>query len=239
MEPVPAPAAAPNLLLISIDSLRPDHLGCYGYGPDTSPFIDSLAHAGLLFENGLSTTSWTLPAHAAMFTGLRDSVHGLVDNGLSLNEEHVTLAEVLRQGGYRTAGFFGGPYLHPDFGVGQGFESYVNCMQAAAPAGDGVRRDAMQQDSASHTDVTGPRTREAIARWAEEDDPRPYFLFIHLWDVHYDYRAPAKYLRMFDADYSGAVDGRLMSNAAIHKDMDPRDLAHVLALYDAEDSIYR
>ena len=238
-EPAPrvsaAPPGAPNILLVSIDSLRPDHLGCYGYGKPTSPFIDSLAAEGLLFENALSTTSWTLPAHAALFTGLRDSVHGLVDNGRSLNAEHSTLAEVLSAGGYRTAGFYGGPYLHPVFGVGQGFETYVNCM-SQSELGEEVRQEAMLPDSRSHTDVTGPRTRQAVARWAAAtvEDARPYFLFVHLWDVHYDYTAPEEYVRMFDEGYVGEVDGRLMSNPAIHGEMSERDLEHLLALYDAE-----
>lgn len=231
----PAPPGAPDLLLISIDSLRPDHLGCYGYGKPTSPFIDRLASEGLLFENALSTTSWTLPAHAALFTGLRDSVHGLYDNGLSLNAEHSTLAEVLKAAGYRTAGFYGGPYLHPVFGLGQGFETYVNCM-SQPDLGEGARREAMLPDSRSHLDVTGPRTRQAVADWAAStaQDARPYFLFVHLWDVHYDYTAPEEYVRLFDEGYQGEVDGRLMSNPAIHGDMPKRDLERLLALYDAE-----
>ena len=82
----------PNIILVSIDSLRHTNLGCYGYERDTSPFIDSLAAEGVRFQNAVSTTSWTLPAHAAMFTGLYDSTHGLVDNDLALGEGHLTLA---------------------------------------------------------------------------------------------------------------------------------------------------
>lgn len=231
-----APAGAPNMILISVDSLRPDHLGCYGYPKNTSPFIDSLAEGGLLFENALSTTSWTLPAHAALFTGLRDSVHGLYDNGKSLSEAHVTLAEALFGGGYQTAGFFGGPYLHPAFGLGQGFEVYGNCMSERPSSGSDVREQARSGHSASHADRTGPRTREAIAAWAQQaaGSQRPYFLFIHLWDVHYDYIAPEEYVSLFASDYEGPVDGQLMANPAIQEGMGDADRAYLMALYDAE-----
>jgi hypothetical protein len=129
---VPPASSKPNIVLVSIDSLRADHLGSYGYARDTSPFLDRLAREGTRFENAISTTSWTLPAHAAMFTGLQGSVHGLVDNGLRLADGHLTLAEILRREGYGTAGFFGGPYLHPTFGVAQGFDVYESCMTTIA-----------------------------------------------------------------------------------------------------------
>jgi hypothetical protein len=77
---------APDIILVSIDSLRYDHLGCYGYKKPTSPTIDRVASEGVRCESAVSTTSWTLPAHAAMFTGLFDSTHGLVDNGLRLSD---------------------------------------------------------------------------------------------------------------------------------------------------------
>jgi len=227
----------PSIVLVSIDSLRPDHLSAYGYGFETSPFLDQLAREGVRFTNAVSTTSWTLPAHAALFTGLQDSVHGVVDNGLRLGEEHVTLAEVLRSRGYHTAGFFGGPYLHPTFGLAQGFDVYRSCM-TTIPDGteDGaVRRSAMQPRAPSHVDVTGPRTREEVRRWADDvEAERPFFLFVHLWDVHYDYRAPREYVERFDPDYAGPVDGRLLDNPAIRPGMNERDAKHLLALYDAE-----
>ena len=229
----------PNIVFVSIDSLRADHLGCYGYDKDTSPFLDSLAARGLRFENAVSTTSWTLPSHASMFTGLLGATHGLVDNGLSLSEDHITLAELLKSSGYHTAGFFGGPYLHPTFGLGQGFEVYESCMTTTAAEVDGeeLRTSAMHPDGPSHADVTGPRTAERVRAWAETREGRdePYLLFLHLWDVHYDYMAPEEYEAQFvDPAYAGPADGRLMANPAIRSDMAAADLAHVLALYDAE-----
>lgn len=225
----------PNILLVSIDSLRSDHLGSYGYERDTSPFMDELAARGARFENAVSTTSWTLPAHAAMMTGLNDSTHGLVDNGLRLSDDHLTLAELLSSEGYRTAGFYGAPYLHPTFGMGQGYEVYQSCMSEAADDGEVVRNSARSGKAPSHADVTGPRTANFVKGWAATIKPgESWFAFVHLWDVHYDFIAPQEYVDLFDPDYQGSVDGRLMSNREIKRDMAPRDLAHVKALYDAE-----
>jgi arylsulfatase A-like enzyme len=94
------------VLLISIDMLRADHLTCYGCPEDTSPAIDRLASQGVLFEQHISSSSWTLPAHAAMFTSLPDSAHGCYETDRRLSEELTTLAERFRAADYQTAGFF-------------------------------------------------------------------------------------------------------------------------------------
>ena len=99
-------SSRPNVILISIDSLRPDHLGCYGYGRATSPQLDRLAREGTLFETVVSSTSWTLPAHAALFTSLADRVHGCFDDQRWLDGSRTTIAEAFKQAGYKTAGFF-------------------------------------------------------------------------------------------------------------------------------------
>ena len=236
-----AGVAPPNIVLVSIDSLRPDHLGSYGYGKPTSPTIDRLASEGVRFASAVSTTSWTLPSHAALFTGLADSAHGLVDNGLRLAEQHVTLAEALGAAGYATAGFFGGPYLHPTFGLAQGFETYHSCMTGVGvDLSDGkIREQARAEHGPSHGDITGPRTREEVARWADTrasgTDRRPFFLFLHLWDVHFDYLPPPRYAKLFDPDYRGTLDGRdVMHDPRIHRGMSRRDLEHLEALYDGE-----
>ena len=242
--PAPSSVHAPNakrppdIVLVTIDSLRADHLGCYGYSKATSPHLDAFARSGVRCADAVSTTSWTLPAHAALFTGLYDSTHGVVDNGLALAQGVTTLAEVLRAQGYHTAGFYGGPYLHPVFGLSQGFESWESCMSASSSrAPDAVVRSVLDPaDLSSARDVTGPRTLasvEAKLRSAARDEP--LFLFVHLWDVHYDYRPPEEYWRRFDADYAGTLDASdLAHNPRITRDMPARELAHVVALYDGE-----
>ena len=230
--------ARPNIVLVSIDSLRHDHLHCSGYERETSPTIDRLAREGVRFEAAVSTTSWTLPAHAALFTGLYDSSHGLVDNGLRLAPELTTLAESLAAEGYHTAGFFGGPYLHQTFGLGDGFEVWQSCMTALPDdlSEAQLRDESRSRKGLSHRDVTGPRTLTEVTRWADtRPKDRPFFLFVHLWDVHYDFIPPPPYDRLFDPDYQGTISGAdFMENAAVNRAMDPRDLAHLVALYDGE-----
>ena len=227
-------ANAPDIVLVSIDSLRYDHLGCYGYAKPTSPTIDRLAREGVRCEAAVSTTSWTLPAHAAMFTGLFDSAHGLVDNGSKLADGQRTLAEVLHDAGYQTVGFFGGPYLHPAFGLAQGFERYTSCMSAAVDEAN-VQEQSSDSRSQMFRDITGPRTLDEVKHWLPAIDRRPLFLFVHLFDVHYDYNPPQEYVDMFDPDYAGHLDAHdLPHNAAINAHMPPRELEHLTALYDGE-----
>ena len=110
--------------MISIDSLRSDHLGAYGYGRDTSPHLDRLAREGVLFERMIADSSWTLPTHLTMLTGLSSWAHGAMFDTRRLDPEVDTLAEILGARGYRSEGFVSGPYLHPIFGFADGFDSY-------------------------------------------------------------------------------------------------------------------
>jgi len=227
----------PHVILISIDSLRPDHLGCYGYARDTSPEIDRIAAEGALFEVVTSSSSWTLPAHAALFTGLPDRVHRCFDDGRWLDGSRRTLAEAFRAAGYATVGFFAGPYLHPSFGFGQGFDAYHDCTSysaltiSALKKGQGITAFNWR----AHQDVTNPIVEREVTRVLEAHDGRPLFSFIHLWDVHFDYIPPEPYRSMFDPDYRGSVDGRkLLYRARKPKEWTDRDVAHLQALYDGE-----
>lgn len=226
----------PDVLLVSIDSLRADHIGCYGYPRDTSPTIDRLADQGVRFETAVSTASWTLPAHAALFTGLFDPAHGTTDVHLRLAPGYHTLAEHFRSAGWSTAGFYGGPLLHPTFALDQGFERWVSCMsEPAAAMDDDDPATFFAANIASHGDVTGPHTIEAVRLFLEEKSDQPLFVFVHLWDPHYDYIPPAPYDGLFDPEYTGSLDVRNYSfNETIRSDMDLEDLEHLIALYDGE-----
>lgn len=233
----------PNVLLISIDTLRSDHLGCYGYERATAPSIDRLAQEGVLFENHISSSSWTLPAHASMFTGLSDSVHGCLDaQGTALAPAFTTLAEYFGRGGYDTAGFFAGPYLDPAFGLGQGFDLYQNCtsyqeLTRNVPREDwAVGKDVMQ---ASHKDITNERVYGAVRSWfdgrRQTRARAPFFAFVHMWDVHFDFTPPAPYDTMFDPDYEGDITGEnFFFDPRIDASLPERDKEHLLALYDGE-----
>ena len=237
---------AVNVLLISIDSLRADHLHCYGHDAQTSPNIDRLASQSILFENAIADTTWTLPTHASLFTGLTSRVHRVTFDGHRIDPLRTTLAEALSSAGHRTRGFYSGPYLHPIFGFDQGFskgdyEGVLGPIAYDDPEGFSDRdpreaaRVRRELNQASHKTVTSPElTRKALA-FLEEPRDRPFFLFLHYFDVHYDYVPPEEIWRRFDPDYTGNLTGVPFSNdRRIHRDMPERELQHLRALYDGE-----
>ncbi len=224
--PVPE-AGTPNVLLLSIDTLRPDHLGSYGYGRDTSPVLDALAAGGARFTTAVSPTSWTLPAHMTLLTGLPPEVHGVDDDGLRLDASTVTLAAALATRGYATAGFVSGPYLDAGYGFARGFDHYddYSAVRVSHPA--------------AHQAHTSPALLDAVTAWLQgwsgAAEHRPFFVFVHMWDPHYDFNPPPPFDRMFDPDYDGTTSGLdFETGTAVHPGMPARDLAHVVALYDGE-----
>jgi arylsulfatase A-like enzyme len=208
-----------NVLLISIDSLRADHLDCYGYrsatGAPTSPNLDQLAKDGVLFEHAVSTTSWTRPSHHALLTGLPDLAHGAIDDVNGVTPQRVELAEVLSNAGYTTAGFYSGPYLADHYRFGKGFDTWKNASgveekidAAIADLVDTLKKDprltaaqrekriadalAAKVEDGYHGASTADKVSTAAMAWLdhEKSAPAPFFLFVHYFDVHYDYAPP-------------------------------------------------
>ena len=214
-------AARPNVLVISIDSLRADHLGTYGYGRDTSPTIDALARAGSVFEHAASQAPWTLPAHASLLTSLHERTHQASDVDRRLDPARPTLASVLRAAGYATRAIVSGAFLQARFGLDSGFEVYDD-------------RLAKVGNRKSHEVVTSDWVNRGALELLDGAH-EPFFLFVHYWDVHYDYLPPAPYDTKFAPDYHGTLtSARFMENDAIRAGMDPDDVAHLEALYDGE-----
>lgn len=217
-----ATASPRSVILISIDSLRADHLGCYGYRPPTSPRIDAFAAQGVRFTRAWATSPWTLPSHASMFTGLYPDTHGLAEESVSLKPGAATLAGHLRAAGFRTSAVVCAPLLRKDFGLDEGFELYD----------DELIGDSFIE---ARTEKVGPAVTEKALTLLDRMEGRPFFMFLHYWDVHYDYNPPAALTEIFDPGYGGALDGiDIYNRKDIAPGMDPRDLQHLLALYDAE-----
>ena len=243
------PTPPRGVLLISIDSLRGDHLSSYGYrapanpGQPTSPHIDRwMAEGGVRFEHAVSTTSWTLPSHLAMLTGRPNELHGVQELPDRLPDEVPLLTESLAAAGFRTAGFWSGPNLHPWFGFDRGFERYVDCSarpmddpEAFALSDEAADHDTvMAAHAASHQGITGPAVVEAFEQWfGEVGEDEPFFGFVHLWDVHYDYTPPAEYDVFGDPAYTGRIDGTNFTELRIAPNQ-RRDLARLVSLYDGE-----
>jgi arylsulfatase A-like enzyme len=168
-----------------------------------------------------------------MLTGLDDLSHGANEDGSPLPASVPTLAAVLRQHGYSTAGFYSGPYLHPSFGVARGFDEYHDCTSYGL--GEALTDNGFEAMLLAHHDVTNPIVQRRVGEWAQGKVAAPFFLFVHLWDVHYDYIPPEKYWRLFDADYQGPIRGTKADlDQYVKPGMNPRDLEHLIALYDGE-----
>jgi len=228
------PPRPPALVLISIDSLRADRLGVYGAGRDTSPAIDELASEGALFEAALAPSPWTLASHVTLFTGLPVAVHRVSAPDRKLDPARQPLAASLRDHGFSTAAFVSSPFLDRAYGVDRGFDTYRN-FQSASEAGFPPSEDSHDR---SHRDRSADRVVDAALDWLQAeaiDSAQPWFLFVHIWDVHYDYDPPPPYDSIFDPDYAGGLDpSRLKFNPQIHAGMPARDLEHLRALYDGE-----
>ncbi len=233
--PAPPPpsytAAAPdpskprrNVVLISLDSLRADHVGAYGYKRDTSPSFDRFAKDGVLFRNAISTSSWTLPTHLTMFTGRSQLSHGVVVDTLVLSTAIPTLGQIFKEAGYSTAGFVSGPYVGGHYGYARGMDTYTDF---SASWGKGAEARAA---------ILSPTINENALEWLDRQKRNePFFLFLHYFDIHYDFVPPAPYDKMFDPDYTGTMDGKFfIERDDVHAKMDPRDLDHIRALYDGE-----
>jgi len=219
----------PNVLLISIDSLRADRLGCYGQARETSPTLDQLAAGGVRFARAYSPTSWTLPSHVTLLSGLSQEKHQVVLIQDRIRDGILALPAVLSEQGFQTTGFYSGPFLHPSYGFAQGFEEYISCQ--------GKKTETLQGSAAveqSHHDRTNGILADAFEVWARERAREPFFAFVHLWDVHYDYIPPEPYASMFDPDYTGELDGSAIATHGFPLDASPRDVEHLLALYDGE-----
>ncbi len=244
----PSPTKPLGVLLISIDSLRADHVGSYGYKsptrPDipTTPAIDKLLAAqGTSFDSAFSTTSWTLPSHLALLTGRPDELHGVLDLPDRLPATVPMLQQRFQQANWSTAGFWSGPNLHPWFGFDRGFDTYVDCSSRAVADptifaledSEANHEALMAMHEESHQGLTGPKVVSAFNEWfATVPAEKPFFAFAHFWDVHYDYTPPAEF-DVFDPDYRGKVDGRDFMNLRIRANA-PKDLNHLIALYDGE-----
>jgi len=214
-----------NVLLVTLDTTRADHLGCYGYKAIRTPILDGLADNGVLFENAYTAAVMTYPSHASILTGLLPPAHGIRNNGsFKLRSSAETLAEVLRASGYRTGAVVGAFVLDSMFGLDQGFESY----------------DDYLPDSGSHDIVFAQRDAKAVTdaalQYLSQVKEGRWFLWVHYFDAHSPYRPPSPYKeeygkRGYDGEiaYVDAELGRLLAGI---REIGARDRTIVVAVAD-------
>jgi len=210
-----------NIILIAIDTLRADHLGCYGYPRTTSPNIDQLAHDSIIFENAFAQSPWTLPSFSSMFTSLYPSQHkaGLINK--KLEDDYLTLAEILSQNGYYTIGFTGGAYLSKEFGLSQGFDIFY------------------EYNSPQSNDIENV-IQHAI-KWLKEKRKDKFFLFVHSYQPHSPYWPPTDF-DIFFKSYTGRITGDIWKDIGIvpeklesrFKTLSKIDRDRLISLYDGD-----
>ncbi len=200
----PPPKGAANLLLITLDTTRADRLGAYGGPPGLTPNLDRLAASGIIFDRAYCPMPLTGPSHAALLTGLSPRELGVVQNGVPLDADAPTMAEVLRSRGYRTGAVVGAFPVSSKLGFARGFEYFDDDFAAADAlsrltflrlAGSLGIIDAKARLQRPADEVTTP-----AVRWLEDDANRPFFLWVHYFDPHTPYEPPYTYRNLTDAD---------------------------------------
>jgi len=200
-----------------LDTVRADHLSLYGYPRPTSPHLSQWARQGVVFENAIAPSSWTLPSHASMFTGLLPHQHG-ADWYRPIDSNRWTLAEVLRARGYATAGFTSNYwYGEGGWGMDAGFEVYdddttsirhnVRCMFLGGSLLQPLYFHAVRPDYFERRDAH--QVNRDVLDWFQSTPSRPYFLFINYYDAHDPYFPPAGFKRKFRTSSANLVERTL------------------------------
>lgn len=199
----------PNVVVITIDTLRADHVGCYGYKQIRTPNIDALAAESARFLRAYTPVPVTLPAHTAIFTGTYPTLSGMHDfSGNKLNATQPTLASVLKQNGYVTGAVIGSAVLDSRFGLNRGFDFYYDHFDFSR----------LQESNLEEMERPGNIVADVALDWLGKNHASKFFLWMHLYDPHYPYRPPAPYSEQYkDQLYDGEIAfadaqvGRLIS----------------------------
>jgi len=183
-----------NVLLVSIDTCRADHLNCYGYKRPTTPNIDAVAKEGAMFKMAMTPVPLTTPAHSSMLTGTYPPAHGVHLNGSDrLADSNVTLAKTLREAGYQTAAFVGAFPLDSRFRLNQGFDTY-----------DGRFAEEAKKVIFSHRE--GEKVNRPALAWLNDHAKQPFFLFLHYYDAHRPYEPHPPHTSAYTDDpYAGEI----------------------------------
>src|SRR5713101_3386726 len=189
--------SAPNVVVITIDTLRADHLGCYGYKQIRTPNIDALAADATRFERAYTAVPVTLPSHTVMFTGTYPMLSGMHDFAANkLNPTQPTLASVLKEHGYATSAVIGSAVLDSRFGLNRGFDFYY----------DHFDFNRLQESNLEEMERPGNLVADVTLDWLGKNYSKKFFVWMHLYDPHYPYRPPAPYAAEYkDRPYDGEI----------------------------------
>ncbi len=209
-----------KIILVSIDTLRADHVGCYGYGRPTTPALDALAADGAVFLNTYAPSSWTLPSHVSLLTSLSCFRHGVNREDDRMGSSTTTLADVLRTKGFVCAAVTGGGFVSPVFGFSKGFDLYL------------------QAEGSPWTGRGAAQIFDTAARWIDRNARKDFFLFIHTYQPHSPYIPPPPEDTMFldpDAPWKMIdIGSHLGGPRGLYRSLPDAERRAVVGLYDGE-----
>jgi len=209
-----------NVIIVSIDTLRADHLGCYGYSRDTSPSIDSLAQDSALFQNAYSTSPWTLPAHVSLLTGLNCVNHQVYMENDKIPRSLVTLTDVLRNNNFFSSAFTGGGFVSSAFGFSEGFDFYRETL------------------SGIYNNQAAEWVGQEVVNWIDKNKDKNFFLFVHTYQPHNPYSCPAPYNSLFLGEDAKWEEVDLLKHIGgkkgIYKKLPENERQNIIDLYDGE-----
>src|ERR1039457_5871948 len=196
--------SSPDVFLITIDTLRADHVGCYGYKQVETPALDALAADGVRFTQAYTHSPITNTSHITILTGLLPSVHGVTDFGVPLSSQHVTAAELLKKFGYQTAAFIGAVILDSNTlapGLDRGFDFYDNFPKTDSKNSDGTKKERW-----GRVERRGMEVVEHAEAGFEKHRTGAHFVWVHLYDPHDPYEPPPPFSEKYkDHPYDGEI----------------------------------
>jgi arylsulfatase A-like enzyme/tetratricopeptide (TPR) repeat protein len=193
----------PNVVLITLDTTRADHLGCYGYPNDTTPVIDELAKNATIFSNAFSTNPITLPAHTSIMTGTTPLHHGVRDNSTYVVPDEVeTLAEVLSANGWSTAAFVASFVLDSRFNLDQGFESYDDDIESDWSYDELAKRE---RNAFGFSERKASLVATSAVEWLRQAPSDPFFTWLHFFDPHQPIDPPEPHRSIHSYGYDAEI----------------------------------
>ncbi len=186
-----------NYIIITVDTLRADRIGCYGFSEIKTPTMDTFATRGVKFDKCISQAPLTLPSHTSILTGTYPTFHGVRDNGgFLVPEEMATLAELMRQNGFQTSAFVAAYVLDSKWGLDQGFDHYF----------DNFDLSKYETVSLGRVQRRGDEVLDEVIPWMEEHKHEKFFSWIHLYDPHTPYEPPSPYAEIYpNQPYIGEI----------------------------------
>lgn len=226
-----------NVLIVVLGGARADHVSCYGYARETTPFLDQVAHEGVRFTQMITTEPHTLGAHAALFTGLHSVSHGATEESPFLAPRHTLLPQYFHAAGYRTAAFCTNALVSPDTGFGPGLDAFFTQRHHNRLATRALLYGRKASDRLlRRRDAGARRTGQAVRRWLAAGD-RPFFAFVHFNETLLQFRPPPPYDRVFipkgvDAARAGTFAQERDAFLARGAELCGEDAVVLTALYD-------